>query len=145
MANPLDGAFERVTRASEHIDGLAQEIKKYTLEMERAVLNGLELNNLRFTLDSVVRLLDPHVQPNFVVPLRYGVLVGETVYNLRAALDYLVYELARHDFGTPQEHTQFPITETAKKFVWRGAEEPIEGVEHHPRGQDRKSTAVSRS
>jgi hypothetical protein len=38
-------------------------------------------------------------------------LVGEICYNLRSALDYLVFELAKHDSGTRQENTQFPIAE----------------------------------
>lgn len=42
-------------------------------------------------------------------PPEIGILVGETVYNLRAALDYLVYELAILDSGHVQEKTQFPI------------------------------------
>src|SRR5262249_17527994 len=37
------------------------------------------------------------------------ILVGEIVYNLRAALDYLIYQLAYLDTGKVQKGTKFPI------------------------------------
>jgi hypothetical protein len=48
--------------------------------------------------------------------MRVLILVGEICYNLRGALDYLVFELAKHDSGAPQEKTQFPIVDTPEKF-----------------------------
>jgi hypothetical protein len=48
--------------------------------------------------------------PNpFPIPEEISIVVGEICYNLRAALDYLVYELARLDSGCIQNGTQFPI------------------------------------
>jgi hypothetical protein len=46
-----------------------------------------------------------------------GILIGEAVYNLRAALDYLAHELALHDSGTVQK-TQFPIKDKPSDF-WK--------------------------
>jgi hypothetical protein len=117
MTHPLDGAFERVNRAGEHIDDLMQQIKELTCTSEQAVLDGLDLGNVKIKLDTLILPLPLNTQPFFPVPLRYSILVGETLYNLRAALDYLVYELARHDAGTAQERTQFPITMTPEKFA----------------------------
>jgi hypothetical protein len=48
--------------------------------------------------------------------LKFSVLVGEICYNLRAALDYLVYELARLDSGSTQDDTQFIIADSPSKF-----------------------------
>lgn len=45
-----------------------------------------------------------------------SILIGESVYNLRAALDYLVYELAWLDSGQVQEGTQFPIDKSQTEF-----------------------------
>ena len=45
-----------------------------------------------------------------------SILVGETIYNLRAALDYLVYELANLDSGQIQKNTQFPIVDYMKSW-----------------------------
>ena len=41
-------------------------------------------------------------------------MVSETIHNLRAALDYLIYELAILDSGQIQQGTQFPIEDTPK-------------------------------
>jgi hypothetical protein len=48
--------------------------------------------------------------------LMFGVLVGEICYNLRAALDYLIYELARLDAGSIQDDTQFVIADCPRTF-----------------------------
>ena len=45
-----------------------------------------------------------------------GILIGEAIYNLRAALDYLIYELAFFDSGSIQKGTQFPIEDTEKRW-----------------------------
>jgi len=45
-----------------------------------------------------------------------GILVGEVIYNLRAALDYLIYELAFLDSFKIQEGTQFPIEDTKRRW-----------------------------
>lgn len=46
-------------------------------------------------------------------------IAGEIVYNLRAALDYLVYVLAENDSGSPQSGTQFLIEDTQQGFTAR--------------------------
>jgi hypothetical protein len=51
--------------------------------------------------------------------MRIGVLIGEICYNLRSALDYLVFELAKHDSGIAQDGTQFPIEDKRKNFKSR--------------------------
>jgi len=48
--------------------------------------------------------------------MRVPILVGEVCHNLRSALDYLVFELARYDAGAPQKNTQFPVAKTPKIF-----------------------------
>jgi len=48
--------------------------------------------------------------------MRFGILVGEIFYNLRAALDYLVFELAKCDSGIEQDNTQFPIEDSKERF-----------------------------
>jgi hypothetical protein len=51
------------------------------------------------------------------MPFLIAVLVGEICYNLRSALDYLVYGLARRDSGSIQKGTQFPIVDKKEQFV----------------------------
>lgn len=45
-----------------------------------------------------------------------AIVAGEALYNLRAALDYLVHALAWLDSGAPQDYTQFPITHASNAF-----------------------------
>jgi len=81
-----------------------------------------QANSVPFDLDSK----PPHSAINIGYPpetfsgARFGTLVGETVYNLRCALDYLVYALAALDSSAPQKGTQFPIMDTAQDFAGRG-------------------------
>jgi hypothetical protein len=45
------------------------------------------------------------------------VIIGETVQNIRTALDYLIYALVLHSRGRkPRSMTQFPIADTAGDF-----------------------------
>jgi hypothetical protein len=47
----------------------------------------------------------------------FAVIVGETIQNIRTALDYLVYSLVLHTRGRkPKNMTQFPLSATAGDF-----------------------------
>jgi hypothetical protein len=58
-------------------------------------------------------------RPELPLDLSFSVLVGEIVYNLRSALDYLIFELATLDSGAIIDGTQFPIENRKKGFKWR--------------------------
>ncbi len=108
----LDGAFERVNRAGEHLVDLGQTIADFTQAYHDAVIVQFEPNPPHKIVFDSPKLFS-HPSP------RIGILVGEICYNLRAALDYLVYELARLDSGVIQDGTQFPIQNTAQDFRQR--------------------------
>ena len=108
MPHPLDGAFERVTRAGEHLADLKRQIDELRETHEHRILDQLnpeDFSNIP-PFGGTGALPLPRSLPRFVVggplpvPFRLGILVGECIYNLRAALDYLVYELARQDSGS---------------------------------------------
>jgi hypothetical protein len=113
LTHPLDGCRERVKRANEHFGELEREI---------TVLFEKQANAVPFNLDTK----PPHSPVNVRLPaetfagLRLGTLIGEICYNLRCALDYLVYALAELDAGSPQKGTQFPIIDMANDFAGRG-------------------------
>jgi hypothetical protein len=48
-------------------------------------------------------------------PLAWAPTIGDIVHNLRAALDYLAWELVIAGGGTPDKHTQFPVRYTPEK------------------------------
>lgn len=54
-----------------------------------------------------------------IPPPEIGITAGEVVYNLRAALDYLVFELATLGSGEVNMRTQFPIESTPEGFKAR--------------------------
>lgn len=106
--HPLARAIARAKRAEEHFADLIRRIVLHGQARTKAIKFG------------------PHpIEPKGIVVDRqqdlppdpmFNILVGEICYNLRAALDYLVFELARHDSGAEQEQTQFLIEDDAAKF-----------------------------
>jgi hypothetical protein len=113
----LRGAKLRTQRAAEHLQELEKIIEQALRENppdpvritadKDALLNEGVARDLRFDWSRSRR-------PSRA---RLGIVAGEALYNLRAALDYLVFALAWLDSGQVQEHTQFPIADTGS--AWR--------------------------
>jgi hypothetical protein len=108
--HPLDGAFQRIDRAEEHFVELKQHVTAFRQDY----------------LQSVGLYFDPnpphsiHDRPPFLFPRPapiVSIILAEICYNLRSALDYLIFELAREDSGIAQEGTQFPIDDSPEKFA----------------------------
>jgi len=104
----LDGAYARLNRAREHLADL--EIR------EKAILHP--------QIENIVTKTDLNTVKDFIItdllaemPQSFSVLIGETIYNLRSALDYLVFDLAILDSGAPKKGTQFPIDDTEENFA----------------------------
>lgn len=96
MAHPLDGAGMRLARADAHLT----EADKLLREWEQGCV------------DKIVRQDDGQYRFNGFpdIPSMLPVIVGDVMHNLRAALDYLVYELSLLDSkGQIKDGTQFPI------------------------------------
>ncbi|HEX3664781.1 MAG TPA: hypothetical protein VHU23_06090 [Rhizomicrobium sp.] len=108
MPHPLQGAFDRVDRANEHI----AEFETEQTAFGRAYHDNLSIEpNSKPPPDFCTR------EKFQVIPSdRSAILLGEITYNFRAALDYLVFELAWKDSGSPQDFTQFPICDLKKDF-----------------------------
>lgn len=113
----LEAAYLRVARAEEHLNELSQ--------LEQGLAKGMGM--LQILPRSETREQLPDGRWQFTSPVielpelpapdpKWSILVGESVYNLRAALDYLVYALAHLDSGSPQERTQFPIFQKSEHF-----------------------------
>jgi hypothetical protein len=105
--HPLQGAFDRVDRA-----------KKHLADFEAVQIALGQTNH-----DAIVVKYDPNpphplmAEPNIIQPPSVAaILLGEAVYNLRAALDYLVFELVLKDARSEKSGTQFPICDTKSGF-----------------------------
>lgn len=96
MPHPLDGATLRLKRANRHLAEADQLIAGFGNECEKYVVT--DKNNNITRLDG---------WPD--VPNDLPVVVSDAIHNFRAALDYIVYELAREDFGSVVDGTQFII------------------------------------
>jgi hypothetical protein len=119
--HPLDPAFARINRADDHLRALADKVEKRSLAQIDAfslLPNPEQPRSIKLDFGAAVALpLD------FI----FGILVGEICYNLRAALDYLVYELAILDSGSIQR-TQFPIDPSPAVFNARTNRGFLQGV-----------------
>lgn len=102
----LDDARARVDRASEHIARLQTEI------------STILQNHTQWQIRTVEKAGGQFVESgDLYFPAIINILIGEIIYNLRAALDYLVYELGILDSGKAQERCQFPIESTPKGWT----------------------------
>lgn len=108
--HPLDGAYLRVKRADKHITDL---------ERRAARRNQAHQKNISYQWQVIIQRLRFDHKGGRPLSLGFGVVVGEVIYNLRAALDYLIYELALRNSGQVQDRTQFPIESTASGFDGR--------------------------
>jgi len=107
MRHKLDGARLKVVRAQEHLDSLKAELRMYLDEKPYEVL--MEVKDGYAT----VRVPEIKIGP----PLRLSTLVGDCLTNARAALDYVVWQLALTHFDPPfnpsrskdREIASFPI------------------------------------
>ncbi len=109
VGDPLADAETRVERARKHLTELFGVLEG-TAE---ACFAELQIEHDPAT-GELLRVVEPETLPG--PPPLASVLIGETVYNLRAALDYVVYVLASTNTGTDVVGTQFPIESNAGQF-----------------------------
>jgi hypothetical protein len=109
LHHPLGGCFERVRRAEEHLADFESRVGI----MFAKQANALGIN---FDPNPPHRAIQPTLPPETFYDLRFPILIGEVCYNLRSALDWLVFELAQLDAGSPQDNTQFPLEDTPEGF-----------------------------
>jgi hypothetical protein len=107
----LAQSFLRLDRAVEQLDELRRQIASYVDA------------NREF---SVIRVEGNTVTPRFPAEQptpKLGIRVGEIIYQIRATLDHLVFQMAWSDSGQTNFRTQFPIEDTPEGF--RGRIKPI--------------------
>ncbi len=110
----LIGPLARIDRAAVHINDLELLIDKFRKANEDEIVAQRELIAREMKRGQKV------VSPCYPLPIAIGevipIVAGEVIYNLRAALDYLIYELAWKDSGRKQDYTQFLIEESKSRF-----------------------------
>ena len=107
--HPLDGPRLKLQRAEEHLDALDREMDVFTKSDPYSVtLEGQDQQG------RYVFRFDVRQQP----PEHIGLTYGDAVTNMRAALDYIMWQLAlrERDGKRPPRNTAFPIYLERKDF-----------------------------
>ncbi len=107
MPDRLLSTIAKIERAKEHVRNLKDEIgtfwssNRYVITPEDDPETGDEVFRFHGDLQ-----LPPH----------WGVIIGETVHNLRSALDHLAWQLVLANGGKPNRATEFPIFEVSDEY-----------------------------
>ena len=101
----LSGIEAKIARAKEHLETIETEAK----------------NHLEAKPHQIVQHIDPSTgwnvlrpRPMSPLPLRWGVVAGDLVHDLRSALDHLIWQLVLASGAIPDEMNQFPIFSTGR-------------------------------
>ena len=139
----LDGAYQRVKRARKHLANLKKRVNalrqviydSIVIERKPALFQLPDGRKVKGLLGSARATL---VKSPYIITI----LVGETIYNLRAALDYLIYELAKFDSKQIVEGTQFPIEDSVQGFNSRTGDLSVKRKGVYLRGISDKHIAI---
>ncbi len=110
MGRAPESAYLKLARAKRHLGALNHEITIF--EQSNPYSIDYEASHDRRQIAVKLRILR---EP----PIEMGLLVGDCIYNLRCALDHLVYALPRQA-GTDarwEKWSQFPIADDAARFA----------------------------
>jgi hypothetical protein len=104
MDHPLDDSYLKVRRAQRQVETLYAEMLTFGRENPLQMSLGLASNG-----EMIARIPEP---PRW--PPEWAVVAGEIAHNLRSALDYAVFQLAR---SPEQGRTSFPISPSKKRYL----------------------------
>jgi len=117
----LEGCYQRIARGREQLDDLCQDVREFLesdpceISLSQHVQRPFDFLGLQTAEDQLkFKILK-------TPPLKWAMRIGEVGYNLRAALDHLVFQLAVWNNSNPEDkRTQFPIIiEPAQYFGGR--------------------------
>lgn len=100
MPHSLDGCRAKLARAEELWDEVWASLNGFLEQGPYQSEGAFDPNSSEWVVR--FRVLE---EP----PLKWGVLIGDVVHNLRSALDHLAWQLVLRNGGEPSWRTQFPI------------------------------------
>jgi hypothetical protein len=98
--HPLSGIQAKMVRSRQHYDALNGEINAFLGRNPVEIIADLDAQKRSHTL---------RAKTTENVPLSIRVLIGETLTQLRSALDHLAWQLALLTIPQPPSTTEFPI------------------------------------
>ena len=121
LLHPLSGAIEKFNRAKEQFDELRAEMDQFfnTEPKPHFSLGDFDSDEWEWIERFQVRRAPP---------LRFGVILGDCVHNLRSSLDHVIWQVSMLDGGQPDAATQFPIASKSEAQFEAMAKSRIPGL-----------------
>ena len=104
----LEGVNAKIQRAQDQIERLARDIEA-SCEDQRALFS----EELRPDVGDKIWIFRGETP---IVPIEYSIRLGEIVYNLRSALDQLIWQLVHANYKAPSHRNEFPIFDDESRF-----------------------------
>lgn len=117
----LAGAVEKFNRSSEHFDALRAEMGELFNRNPRPHFSVGAFDEASWEWVERFQVREPP-------PLRFGVILGDCVQNLRSVLDHTMWQVTLLDGGTPDNATQFPIASRSEEQFEEMANRRIPGL-----------------
>lgn len=120
MPHPLDGCRGKLARAEELWDELGVSLVEFLDPRPFQTEGSFDAGPSEWVV---------YFRVNEEPPLRWGILIGDVVHNLRSALDHLAWQLVLLNGGEPSWRTQFPIYNDEEGFRRaQGGQSQISGM-----------------
>ena len=115
----LEGVYAKVKRAQDQLRLLDADITEFCASQRRLIEH--EVDQDAGIQMFVFRGETPQV------PINYSVRIGEIIYNLRSALDHLVWQLVLSNGEEPGTNNEYPIYSDRTRYT-RAVERKLRGV-----------------
>lgn len=116
----FSGIDAKIDRANCQVDALNADIDEFCLNIKRSIVHEIDRDageQMWF-----YRGATPEV------PIEWSIRAGEILYNLRSALDHLVWQLVVANGQKPSKDNQFPILDEEAQWTNRGTQNKLKGV-----------------
>ena len=104
----LEGVNAKIQRAQDEIERLSKDVAD-SCEAQRSLFS----EELRPDVGDKIWVFRGETP---IVPIEFSIRLGEVIYNLRSALDQLVWQLVHANYRTPGRHNEFPILNDESRF-----------------------------
>jgi hypothetical protein len=117
----LAGAVAKFNRSQEHYNALRAEVDQFFSQEPKPYGYRGEYHADAHEWVARFQVFRPP-------PLRFGVIFGDSVHNLRSCLDHMIWQVTLLDGGTPNTDTQFPIARVDEAQFERMAKRRVPGL-----------------
>lgn len=105
----LVGIHAKLLRAEEQIQKISDEAHKTCKDIQQGIVREVH--------DDIDEQAWVYRGPPPAVPVEWSVIAGEILYNMRSALDHLIWQLVLDNGQTPGRHNEFPIAKDHEHWL----------------------------